>query len=384
MFKQRLFTPGPTPVPEIVQLEMAKPMIHHRHPEFGEIFQRANENLKYVFQTSQTVWTMTSSGTGVMEAATVNLFSAGDEIIYVNAGKFGERWGNICSVYGVKANEIKIPWGEAVQPEHLKNALKQFPNAKAVLLTHNETSTGTAINVKELAATIRNNSNALVCVDGISSIGAIEMRMDEWGIDCALSGSQKGFMVPPGLAFIALSERAWKFTETSTLPKFYFSLKKCVKAYKNLETPWTPAVTIFIGLDKALQMMKAEGMENVWKRHMRMANATRIGCQAIGLQLYSKSPSNSMTAAWIPEPIRNDAALNKKFNSTLKKTFGITVAGGQDELKGKIFRISHLGYYDEFDIVSCIAALERSLSVCGWGFEVGNGVKAAQVSFSAM
>jgi aspartate aminotransferase-like enzyme len=381
MFKSRLFTPGPTPVPEIVQLEMAKPMIHHRHPEFGEIFQRANENLKYVFQTSQTVWTMTSSGTGVLEAAVVNLFSAGDEIIFVNAGKFGERWGNICKTYGLKTNEIKIPWGEAVQPEHLKNALKEFPNVKAVLLTHNETSTGTTINLKELAATIRNNSNALVCVDGISSIGAIEMRMDEWGIDCALSGSQKGFMVPPGLAFIALSERAWKFTETSTLPKFYFSLKKCVKSYKDLETPWTPAITIFIGLDKALQMMKAEGMENVWKRHTRMANATRIGCQAIGLQLYSKSPSNSMTAAWIPENIRNDVALNKKFNSTLKKTFGITVAGGQDELQGKIFRISHLGYYDEFDILSCIAALERSLAEVGFQFEMGSGVKAAQESF---
>jgi len=284
-------------------------------------------------------------------------------------------------VYGLNTHEIKIPWGEAVQPEQIKNALKEFPNAKAVLLTHNETSTGTSINLKELAATIRNNSNALVCVDGISSIGALEMRMDEWGIDCALSGSQKGFMVPPGLAFIAMSERAWKFVESATLPRFYFDLRKCVKAYKDNETPWTPAVTIFIGLDKALQMMKAEGMENVWKRHTRMANATRSGCKAIGLELFSKSPSNSMTAAWIPEEVRNDEARNKKFNSTLKKTFGITVAGGQDELKGKIFRISHLGYYDEFDIISCIAAIERSLVEVGFKFNVGSGVSAAHQSF---
>ena len=383
MFKSRLFTPGPTPVPESVMLEMAQPMIHHRHPEFEEVFSRVNEDLKYIFQTQQMVWTLTCSGTGVMETAVVNILSAGDEVLFVNGGKFGERWGEILTAFGLQLHEIPVAWGYAVQPEMILAAIQQFPKTKAVFLTHNETSTGVAIPMKEIASVIRNNSDALIIVDGISAIGALEMRMDEWGIDVVATGSQKGMMVPPGLAFIALSERAWKATEISTLPKYYFDLKLYKKTFAKGETPWTPAITIFLGLDKALQMMKKEGIENMWKRHTRLAAATRAGCTAIGLNLYSHAPSAAMTAVCIPEEfIGNDKA--KLFNKTLKNTYGITVEGGQDKLSGKIFRISHLGYYDEFDMLGMLAALENSLRVCNWQFEIGSGVKAAQVSFSQM
>ncbi len=369
--KKRLFTPGPTPIPETVMLRMAEPIIHHRNPEFNEILTRVNKNLKYLFQTEQPVLTLTSSGTGGVESTFVSLFSPGDTIISVNGGKFGERWVKMPKTFGLNVVEIKVAWGTAPTAEQLLTALKANPGAKAVYLVHSETSTGAATDVKSLAKLIRENSTALVCVDGITAVGAHEMRFDEWGIDVCVTGSQKGLMIPPGLAFVALSKRAIEKMETATLPRFYFDLKKALKSYQDNDTPWTPAVSLVIGVDAALTLLVNEGIENVWARHQRLANAIRAGVTGCGLKLFSEFPSFAVTPVWVPEGVEW-----KKFNKILKGKYGITIAGGQDDFKDKIFRISHLGYYDELDMISMIGALELTLKECGYQFELGSGVKA--------
>jgi len=373
MYKKRLFTPGPTPVPEHVMLTMAEPLIHHRHPEFIALFERVNENLKYLFQTKQNVYTLTSSGTGAMETAVCNLLSPGDMALFVNTGKFGERWGEICSVYGVRAEEVKVVYGNAVDPDEIIKRLTSNPEIKVVFLTQSETSTAVANDIKTIAQKVRAVSDALIVVDGITSVGSLEMKMDEWGLDVVLTGSQKGLMIPPGLAFIAVSERAWNAIDNSKLPKFYFSLKKAKQAITAEGTPWTPAISLFIGLDAALQMIRNEGIENVWQRHQRIADAVREGCKAIGLTLFAKSPSNALTAVNFPPGIDE-----KQFTKIVKGKYGFTLAGGQSEMKGKIFRISHLGYYDDFDALAIISGLELTFAECGLKFEPGAGVKAAQ------
>ena len=378
MYKRRLFTPGPTPVPEHVMLAMAKPIIHHRHQEFTELFKRVNENLKYLFQTRHDVYTLTSSGTGAMEAAVCNLLSPNDVALFVSAGKFGERWGEICAAYGVQTEEIRVEWGHAVDPKEIEQRLLKRRQIRVVFVTHSETSTGVAQDVKEIARIVKSSSNAIVVVDGITSIGSLEMRMDDWNIDVALTGSQKGLMIPPGLAFIAMNDSAWTLVEQSSLPKYYFSLKKAKKALPSEGTPWTPAVSLIIGLDVALEMIRQEGIEHVWSRHLRLATAVRAGCKAVGLQLLAKSPSNALTAVWVPSGMDG-----KKLSQTLKNDYGITVAGGQGDLKGKIIRISHLGYYDKLDVVAMISALEMALHDCGWKFETGSGVKAVQTTLQS-
>ncbi|MHB1049475.1 MAG: pyridoxal-phosphate-dependent aminotransferase family protein [Bacteroidota bacterium] len=375
--KKRLFTPGPTPIPETVMLRMAEPIIHHRNPEFNEILTRVNKNLKYLFQTEQPVLTLTSSGTGGVESTFVSLFSPGDTIISVNGGKFGERWVKMPKTFGLNVVEVKVAWGKAPTAEQILSALKANPNAKAVYLVHSETSTGAATDVKSLAKLIRENSTALVCVDGITAVGAHEMRFDEWGIDVCVTGSQKGLMIPPGLAFVALSKRAIEKMETATLPRFYFDLKKALKSYQDNDTPWTPAVSLVIGVDAALTLLVNEGIENVWARHQRLANAIRAGVTGCGLKLFSDFPSFAVTPVWVPEGVEW-----KKFNKILKGKYGITIAGGQDDFKDKIFRISHLGYYDELDMISMIGALELTLKECGYAFELGSGVKALLKSLS--
>jgi aspartate aminotransferase-like enzyme len=377
--KKRLFTPGPTPVPEQVMLRMAEPIIHHRNPEFHEVLTRVNANLKYLFQTQQPVLTLTCSGTGGMEATFVSLFSPGDTVISVNGGKFGERWVKMPRAFGMNAVEIKTDWGKAPTPEQILSALKAHPEAKAVYLVHSETSTGTATDIKAMAKLIRENSNALVCVDGITAVGAHELRFDEWGIDACVTGSQKGLMIPPGLAFVALSQRAIAMMETSKMPKFYFDLRKALKSYADNDTPFTPAVSLIIGVDLALQMIKAEGIENVWRRHERLATALRAGIQALGLKLFSDSPSYAVTPVWVPEGVAW-----KSFNKILKGEIGITIAGGQDDYKDKIFRVSHLGYYDELDMIAFVGALERTLSAVGYKFSVGAGLAATQQAFLTM
>ena len=375
--KKRLFTPGPTPVPESVMLRMAEPIIHHRHVEFTDLFSRLHDNLQYLFQTSGDVLTLTSSGTGAMEAAVCNLHSPGDTAIFVNGGKFGERWGELLNVYGVQTVEIKVNWGDSVSGEEIKKALRDNPNAGAVYLTHSETSTGAATDIREIAKIVREESGALTVVDGITAVGAMELRMQDWGIDAVVTGSQKGLMVPPGLAFIALSERAWQRVNTARAPRYYFDLRAARKALVSKDTPWTPAISLVIGVDAALGMIRREGIENVWARHSLLAASIREAAKAIGLKVLANHPSNALTAMWIPETI--DA---KRFNSVLKNTYGITAAGGQGHLSGKIFRISHLGYYDELDMISVISALEMTLLNCGYPFESGAGLRAAQSTFA--
>jgi len=379
--KKRLFTPGPTPVPEQVTLAMAEPIIHHRQPEFKELFRRVSDNLQYLFQTRREVYTFTSSGTGAMEAAVCNLLSAGDTALYVNGGKFGERWGELCSVYGVNAQEITVEWGDAVQEEQVFDMLKKFPRAKAIFLTHSETSTGVVTDVRAIANVVRKQTDAVVVVDGISSVGALELRMDDWGIDVLLAASQKGLMIPPGLAFLAVNERAWKLAERSRLPKYYFTLTAAKKSFADSETPWTPAITLFVGLDTALRMIRNEGLENVWRRHEKLARAIRAGCEALQLQLLARYPSNALTAVRVPATIAG-----KQLLKVMKDRYGITFAGGQGHLRGKIFRIAHLGFYDELDMVAMISALEGALRECGWGgsggmLEPGAGVRAVQIEF---
>lgn len=354
-------------------LKMAEPIIHHRNPEFQEILTRVNENLRYLFQTTKPVLTLTCSGTGGVEATFVSLFSPGDTVIAVNGGKFGERWVAMPKTFGLNAVEIRVPWGQAVTEQELAETLKRHPAAKAVYLTHSETSTGTATDVRRMAQIIREHSQALVCVDGITAVGAHELRFDEWGIDVCVTGSQKGLMIPPGLAFVALSDRAIAAMRSAKLPSFYFDLRRALKAYEKNDTPWTPAVSLIIGADAALQMIRAEGVENVWRRHERLALALRAGILAMGLKLFSGSPSYAVTPVWVPEGIEW-----KAFNKTLKTDNGITIAGGQDEFAGKIFRVSHLGYYDDLDMITVAAAIERSLLHNGFRMEPGAGITAVQ------
>jgi aspartate aminotransferase-like enzyme len=371
--KNRLFTPGPTPVPELVALRMAAPIIHHRHPEFREIAARLSRNLQYLFQTTQPVVTLTCSGTGGMEATFVSLFSPGDKIIAVNGGKFGARWVTMPRAFGLQAAEVTVPWGDAVTPDELRRAIRRHPDAAAVYLTHSETSTGTACDVRSLAQIVHDESKALICVDGISAVGALEFRFDEWGIDVCVTGSQKGVMIPPGLAFVALSLRAQDATKRSSMPRYYFDLQRALASHATHDTPWTPAISLAIGADAALEMIRAEGIEQVWARHRRLARALRSGVDALGLNLFSRSPSDAVTALWVPDGISWT-----DFNRTLRMEAGITVAGGQEEYRGKIFRISHLGYYDDMDMLAVVAGLERSLAVHGHAFTPGTGVAATQ------
>ncbi len=374
--KKRLFTPGPTPVPESVMLRMAEPIVHHRNPEFQAILTRLNQDLKYLFQTTQPVLTLTCSGTGGVEATFVSLFSPGDTLIAVNGGKFGERWVKMPRVFGLNVVEIKTAWGKALQPDQLLDALRNNPSVKAVYMVHSETSTGTATDIKTMAEIVRKNSDALVCVDGITAIGAHELRFDEWGIDVCVTGSQKGLMIPPGLAFVAVSARAIKAMESSTLPKFYFDLRKALKSHADNDTPWTPAVSLVIGVDAALQMIKSEGIENVWERHRRLAMGLRSGIEAMGMKLFSDAPSFAVTPVWLPEGMDW-----KAFNKTLKSDNGITIAGGQDEYTGKIFRVAHLGYYDDLDMLAFVGALERTLLAHKHPIQPGAGLAATQKSF---
>ncbi len=329
-----------------------------------------------MFQTQQPVLTLTCSGTGGMESTFVSLFSKADTIISVNGGKFGERWVQLPATFGINVVEIKVEWGLAPTAAQITTALQQHPGAKAVYLTQSETSTGTATDVCMLARIIQENSSALVCVDAITGIGAHELRFDQWGIDVCVTGSQKGLMIPPGLAFVALSRRAISMMRSSTLPKFYLDLTKALKAYEKNDTPWTPAASLIIGLDNALEMLREEGIENIWARHARLAHACRSGVKAVGLRLFSDQPSYAVTPIWLPDGIEW-----RKFNASLKQKYGITVAGGQEQYAGKIFRISHLGYYDDLDILTCIGGIERALHDCGWRFTPGAGVKAAQEYF---
>lgn len=374
--RARLFTPGPTQVPERVQVAMSNPIMHHRGPAFQQILQEVVDGLKYFFQTKEDVLTFSASGTGAMEASVVNLLSKGEPVLTVSSGKFGERWGQLCQTYGAETHVMEVPWGEAVNPDDIKKFLQSHPETVAVFITHSETSTGVAADVKTIAEVVRQHSNALLVVDAITSAGVLPFKMDEWGIDAAVTGSQKGLMIPPGLASVALSQRAWERVQQSNLPKFYFDFKKERASLAKKSTTWTPAITLFMGLREALAMIREDGLEKMWKKYALLADATRQGVIAMGLELFAKAPSDSLTAVKVP-----DAIDGSKFVRHLREKYGITVAGGQGHLKGKIFRIAHMGYYDSLDMVAMASALEMTLSDFAWEFEHGSGVYTVQNIF---
>jgi aspartate aminotransferase-like enzyme len=355
--KTRLFTPGPTPVPERVALRMAQPLIHHRSEEFRSLLARVHAGLQHVFQTSSPVLPLTCSGTGTMEAAVVNLFSPGDTVLTVNGGKFGARWTDLLKMFGMTAVEITVPWGSAVTPVRIRDRLRELREVRGVMVTHSETSTGTAIDLRTIAAAVRDESDALVCVDGISSVAALECRFDDWGIDVCMTASQKGLMVPPGMGFVALSSRAVNATNASNTPRFYLDFRRALAAYEKDDTPWTPAVSLLAGLDEALAMIREEGLDAVWRRHERQAAAIRAGLEAIGVRLFSERPSSAVTAAWLPEGVSWSEC-----KMMLQKDFGMWVAGGQGEYTGKIFRVSNLGYHDDAEVLGLIDAVERTLA----------------------
>jgi len=374
MLKRYLLAPGPTPVPAEILLSMAAPIIHHRSPDFLPVLDSAKKGLQWLYQTKNDVLILSSTGTGGMVGAVNNFFNQGDEVLVVNGGKFGERWTKICQAYGLKVEEIVVEWGYAVKPAEVEERLKKNKNLKGVFVQATETSTGVYHDIQTLSSIVRTYEDTLFVVDAISALVAHDLRTDEWGIDIMVGGSQKGVMLPPGIAFVSVSEKAWKKAETSKIPKFYFNFKKERENLAKNQTNFTSPVTLIIGLNAGLKMLQAEGLENVFKRHERLAHATRKAVQAIGLDLYPKeSPANSVTAIMTPPGIDGQAVYKN-----LREKYGITAAGGQDRAKGKIFRIAHLGYADRFDIITAIAGIEMVLKGMGYPVTLGTGVAVAQ------
>ena len=374
--KNYVLTPGPVPVPEFVMLEMAKPIIHHRTEEFEEIFYKATQGLKKVFMTEEEVLILASSGTGAMDAAICNTLSKGDTALVVNGGKFGERWLKICKAYGVNTIEIKVEWGKAVSPKVIEDALKENKSIKAILIQASETSTGVEHPIEDIAKLTKSRDDIILIVDGITAVGAFPVEFDKWGIDILIGGSQKAFMMPPGLAFIVLSKKAWDFNDKSDLPKFYLDLSQAHKNSLKKTSPWTPAVTLVIGLNAVLEYFEKLGLEKLFERHSILSEATTKGFEAMGLENFAKGcTSTALSVIKSPEGI--DAGLIIK---GLKKKYGMIVAGGQDQAKGKIFRITHMGYVDKADIISVIAGVEGILTELKYKFEPGSGVaKATQI-----
>lgn len=378
MQKKYLMTPGPTPVPAEVMLAMAAPIIHHRTPDFSAAFASAIEGLKYVFQTEGDALLFAASGTGVMEAAIVNCFCAGDTVIVCRNGKFGDRQKLICETYGVNVIDLAYEWNQVVSVDDVRKALEANPGVRGVIVTQSETSSGVLNDVKAIGAVVKGYDECVLIVDSITGIGAVDCKTDEWGLDVVMTGSQKGLMLPPGLAACTVSAKAWRAYERSTLPKFYFDWMKYKKNIEKDTTPFTPAVTLVLGLNIALNMIREEGIENTIARHSRLAEATRRGCEALGLKLFAppEGRGSAVTPVWVPEGVDGKAIVK-----ILKDKYGITIAGGQDDYAGKIFRIGHLGYFGDFDIITTLAALEMTLSELGYEFERGAGIKAAEAVF---
>ena len=370
--KRRLFTPGPTPLPEEVRLAQAKEIVHHRGKEFAEIFKEVRQGLKYVFQTKEEVFVFTASGTGAMEAAVANLLSSGDRVLVIKGGKFGARWAEIAAAFGVQVIPLDVEWGSAPDPGLIKKKLTAHEEIKAVFTQLVETSTGVVYDIKAIAQAVK-STGAILVVDAISGLGAQSLPTNEWGIDVVIGGSQKALMIPPGLAFVALSPKAWSFVESSNIPRYYWDFKKVREALDKNQTPYTPAVSLICALRESLRLLKKEGWENVLARHARLAEATRKAALALGLRIFSKVPSNVVTAIEVPPQI--DA---NELRTMMRDRYGVEVAGGQEGLAGKIIRIAHLGWMDESDMVAIVSSLEISLSKLGYPVALGKGVAAAE------
>jgi len=378
MHKYRLMSPGPTPIPPEVSAAGALPIIHHRTPEFGEVFTRVNQNLKKVFLTENDIFTYAASGTGAFEGAIQNLFSPGDKVLVVNNGNFGNRWVKMSRAFGLEVTELKYDWGVKADNDEVAVALNKDPEIKAAICVLSETSTGTVNDIEGFA---RATEGVISIVDAVSGLGACSLRTDEWGIDVVVAGSQKALMTPPGLGFVSVSERAMRAHAEATMPRFYFDWTAAKKAYAKTppQTAWTPAVSLIIQLDVALQQLLEEGVENVFERHVLLGRAAREGVKGMGLSLFGPDEdlNSAVTAAWVPEGIDG-----KQFVKMLFREHGIQVAGGQGSMEGRIFRIGHCGYFDAYDIIATIAAAELALETLDYPIELGKGVGAAQRVFS--
>ena len=361
--KLNLMIPGPTPVPENVLNCMSKHPIGHRSGEFQEIVRKTTEQLKWLHQTKADVLTITGSGTAAMEAGIINTLSKNDQVICGENGKFGERWVKVAKAYGLDVKVIKSDWGTPLDPNQFKKILNEDnqKKIKAVILTHSETSTGVINDLKAINNEVKNHGKAITIADCVTSLGACNIPMDEWGIDVIASGSQKGYMIPPGLSFVAMSKRAWEANATSDLPKFYLDLKQYLKTSNKNSNPFTPAINLYFALETSLTMMQDEGLNNIFTRHLRHQKATQEGIKAMGLSLFAKEEFGSPAITAV-QPENIDA---ENIRKSIKNDFDILLAGGQDHLKGKIFRIGHLGFVNDRDIISVIAALESTLNKMG-------------------
>ncbi len=372
MQKDYLLTPGPTPLPPQVQEALGRPIIHHRTAQYRALFKRVRQNLQTAFQTKQSVIVFTSSGTGAMEASVCNLLSPGDRAIVALGGKFAERWQHLCQAYGVSVTPIPVAYGDAVEPEQVRHALKQQPETKVVFATLCETSTGVVHDLETLASIVK-ATNAVLVVDAISGLLAENCPMDAWGVDVVVSGSQKALMLPPGLAFMGVSDKAWKLVQQAKSPRFYFDLRLYQKALADDDTPFTSSVSLVVALDASLTLIAEQGVTQIIQRAQAMAQATRAGVEAMGLSLFAKRPANAVTAVNVPPGIDG-----KKLVKHIQDRYHVTLAGGQGEMAGKLFRIAHMGYIAPFDLLTALAATELALLELGYSLTPGEGLKAAQ------
>jgi aspartate aminotransferase-like enzyme len=374
--KPRLFTPGPTPVPEETLLELAKPVTYHRAPEAKAILAEVTEDLRYVFQTTNPVFTLTCSGTGGMEAAVSSTLAAGEKAILLTAGRWGERWRGVLKAFGVNIVAVEVPYGKAVTPGMLADALGKNPDAKAVLATLSETSTGVGHDIEAFGKLVA-KTDAVLIVDGISGLGSMECRTDAWGVDVMVTGSQKALMMPPGLAFVSVSEKAWKKIDATPVRSFYLDLRRYKKSLAESDTPFTPANTLIKAQRASLKRIRAEGIDALWARHAKVAAACRAGVAAMSLANFAERPNSALTVITVPDGVDGTATLKK-----LEKHYGFKLADGQDTLKGKIWRLSHMGYNDAFDVLGALAGLELVLFESGFKLTPGAGVAAFQRAYA--
>jgi serine---pyruvate transaminase len=379
MLKRFLITPGPTPVPPEVLLAMAEPVVHHRAPRFTEILSEVIDGLKYVYQTENDVLVFSSSGTGAMESAVVNLVEPGDHVLVAPCGNFGERWVKLTTTWGAEVTVVEAEWGTKVAPARIADALAADPQIKAVFVQFSETSTGVVNDIKAIGEIVAKTPAVLV-VDAISGLGATNLPTDAWHVDVCVAGSQKALMIPPGLAYVAVSEKAWKIADAIKTPKFYFDWIACrKKMYGDApQTPYTPAVSLIVGQNKAIELIREEGLPTVFERHRVLGRACREGCKALGLELFGPDDpeANSVTAVRVPEGVDGG-----KIGKIARDKYGVWLAGGQGKIKGKIFRFGHCGYFGASDIVVGLATVEMVLAQLGYDVKFGASLGAAEKVF---
>ena len=376
MKKLRLFTPGPTMVPEDVMLEMARPMEHHRTAWYRDMHKELYGLLQYLFQTKATCLTFTGSGTSAMEGAIVGCCHPGHKALVVENGKFSERWSKVCAAFGIDHTPLPIEWGHGAKVPDIKKAMDADPKIDTVIVVHSETST-TALTDVEGIAKLTSERGALLIVDGITAVGALPVKMDEWGVDAYVTGSQKAIMLPPGLGFAAINDRAWERIDSGKMPTLYNDVKAFRKSLDTFDAPYTPAVTLVRGALYVLRGIKERGLENIWAETAMLARATRAAAEALRMKVYPADPVDSVTAMVVPDGV-DEGALRK----TIRSKYGFQIAGGQGDLKGRIIRFSHMGYVDAFDTLGVISALELTLAGQGYDLKIGAGVGAAQQVFA--